>query len=587
MRSIEPAGSGGLVYTFGFAEETLLSPDLSRLAVLSETQQNLVERSPDINVESGPTGGPYELIASIPRGESTTLSGANSGAPGVPAFSRLFVASVDHALLPGRPTGSDESARDLYEVAEGRLRLVNARSDGSLLSACGAELGQGPNSEFRGSWNAVSADGSTVFFTSPDPSANRSEPGCEEPTQLYMRVNGGEPVQVSAPQGVSPLAILPVRYNGASVDGSRVFFTTETELTPDAVGVAGYKLFEYDTQRRPGQRLKLVAAGVHGQTGQGRFVVISEDGSTVYYLGGNEEDEKIWRFDTTTGRSTFVADTLRPMGEYEHSYATPDGRFFLFASGGVAGEPRGAGHNEMYRYDSADGSVMCVSCGPGSAPAAGEMKDASNNTGNVLATEDETPPFIPMSKDGRYVFFQTTAQLVRQDTNSTEPEGSTGAREPGRDVYEWEASGTGGCELPQGCTYLISSGEEVGKATLIGASSDGRDVFFTTASRMAPQDFDEFTDIYDARIGGGFALPVARPECGSCQGLGSPPPQFSVPATVTLAGARNPAPSSGPVPGASTGKPKPKRKQRCRRGYRRGRRGRCVRAVSRKAGSHR
>ena len=89
-----------------------------------------------------------------------------------------------------------------------------------------------------------------------------------------------------------------------------------------------------------------------------------------------------------------------------------------------------------------------------------------------------------MSDDGQYVFFQTTTRLVPQDTNSTSDLVDNFGALPGLDVYEWEADGTGGCLLVQGCTHLLSTGEDVGPSTLLGASSDGKNVFLATAARL-------------------------------------------------------------------------------------------------------
>ena len=146
-----------------------------------------------------------------------------------------------------------------------------------------------------------------------------------------------------------------------------------------------------------------------------------------------------------------------------------------------------------------------------------------------------------ISENGQEVFFQTTAQLVPQDTNSTEYDFSGIDTSPGLDVYEWEADGTGGCELAQGCTYLLSSGEASGPSHFIDASANGRDVFFESPAQLVPQATPEFPNIYDARIDGGFVPPTGAPECLSCQGVGSPPPLFSPAASVTFAGAGNPA----------------------------------------------
>jgi hypothetical protein len=234
---------------------------------------------------------------------------------------------------------------------------------------------------------------------------------------------------------------------------------------------------------------------------------------------------------------------------------------------GVKGEPRGAGvtghpHNELYRYDAADGSVTCVSCGEGVAPAEGEMLESKANFGAY----DQAPPFIQMSEDGQRVFFQTTAQLVAQDTNSPEEEGAGGAATPGMDVYEWEADGveegegTGVfCRVVNGCTHLLSSGEDVGKATFLGASENGSNVFFATAARLVPQATPEFPNIYDARVDGGFPPPTKEIECLSCQGVGSPSPLFGAPASGTFVGTGNPAPAVAVV--KAVVKPKKKKKK--------------------------
>ena len=105
-------------------------------------------------------------------------------------------------------------------------------------------------------------------------------------------------------------------------------------------------------------------------------------------------------------------------------------------------------------------------------------------------------------------------------------------------MYEWEANGAGGCELGQGCTYLLSSGEDVGPSTFLGASRDGSDVFLRAPAQLVPQATPEFTNIYDARVGGGFAPSVSSPPCLSCQGVGSPPPLFSPGASGSFVGRR-------------------------------------------------
>ncbi len=189
-----------------------------------------------------------------------------------------------------------------------------------------------------------------------------------------------------------------------------------------------------------------------------------------------------------------------------------------------------------------------------------------------------------MSDDGRRVFFQTSARLVAQDTNEStaEEERDGAALGQGADVYEWEADGTEEapgvvCGVVVGCTHLISAGEAVGPESFLGASASGDDVFFSSAAQLVPEATPEFTNIYDARVGGGFPPPPPSVECTSgCQGVGSPPPLFGVPAGVSFEGAGNPAvPASSPPPGTS------KKTVRCPKGKKLNR-GRCVKVKRRK-----
>jgi hypothetical protein len=142
------------------------------------------------------------------------------------------------------------------------------------------------------------------------------------------------------------------------------------------------------------------------------------------------------------------------------------------------------------------------------------------------------------------VFFETADALVPQDTNGLS------------DVYEWE----------NGRVYLISSGQGTAGSILSGASSNGEDVFFLTTDRLAPQDIESAAQIYDARVGGGFAYRPFVPGCdsGQCQGPQTPAPVFGAPASATFVGLGNPVPAtSKPVVKA---KPRAKAKK-CKRGF--------------------
>jgi hypothetical protein len=575
MTSLQPTGAGEV----NFAPD-LFSSELTQVGIEAYSSPGAIERhSPTQTFEVGLPGGPYpSVVATTPAPEvgkaQERLVGSSSD------FSHVVLSSLDGSLLPVTAGTADSGKPNLYDWVDGQLHVVNVTNEGKLVSECGAVLGYGPVIEGPDDSRAVWSEGSSskIFFTSPYRTVfnETGGPGCtaggeppENAEQLYMRVNDSETVNVSAPQleGTVPCdpGTWPVRYQGASADGSKVFFTTESELTPDHTmchSQPDMELYEYDTVTRkltrvsrgePGTPLSTADANV--KTEKEYPAVVSEDGSAVYFAAQHKLTEDaaedpseydLYRYDTATSKIRLVAVVGEPSyGGSEYGYATPNGEFYLFPSMGVSGQLRGQGHNEMYLYDNADGKVMCVSCGSGVvAPALGQAVGPRNELNGILTPQDLTPPFIPMSENGRYVFFNSTARLVSQDSNSAEE--PNGGAAPGQDVYEWEADGTGGCAEANGCTHLISSGTDEHFSVLLGISQDGSNVFFATFAQLAPQDVDTQPDIYDARIDGGFAAPAAPVRCSgeSCRLIPSAPAVISTPLSATFSGVGNIVPSA-------------------------------------------
>jgi hypothetical protein len=561
----------------------------------------------------GPLGGPYTILhrdapahregANV---ESTKIVGASHD------LGRVVLAStVEHRGYPLCPVAEQQDLGSLvlcewtggYETVNGELQpelnLVNSNSEGELLNPCGATLGAGI---LEGSArNAVSYDGSRTFFTAPNPlkEANNTSPGCwrpaiepclktekeVDPPQLYMR-SGSETVKISEPEeGVKPVELHPAVYVGASEDGSKVFFVTETELTKDAVGihepcVHDPELYQCEivVEISGTQKCKLtrISVGESGSSGAHVFTVpaVATQGSAVYFTAfgalvpgaptlkvleqeeGEEGPVNLYRYDTSTRMTTFVATvstrdypnnvTIRlPLGEVglvssANWYTTPDGRYLLFASTlGLTGYDTAGncllptisggsnGHcEELYRYNSAGGNLVCVSCNPSGAPP----------TSNALFTRSapsglSASPPRAMSDDGAYVFFDTAEALVPQDGNGT------------LDVYEWHDGGIA----------LISSGKDFAPSFFLGASPDGANAFFGTHARLVPQDTDASGDLYDARICTP-ADPCIKPPpggTGQCEGDAcqnpAPAPIDATPVSLTFSGAGNVFSRSGSV----------------------------------------
>ena len=107
-----------------------------------------------------------------------------------------------------------------------------------------------------------------------------------------------------------------------------------------------------------------------------------------------------------------------------------------------------------------------------------------------------------MTADGSTIVFVTAEALSAQDIDGVS------------DVYAWHDDGR---------VSLISDGRTGGTRAWITPS--GRDIFFSTDGRLTESDGDVNTDIYDARVGGGFDLSQPVPCFGDgCRGRPSPAP---------------------------------------------------------------
>src|SRR5215203_1518134 len=104
----------------------------------------------------------------------------------------------------------------------------------------------------------------------------------------------------------------------------------------------------------------------------------------------------------------------------------------------------------------------------------------------------------PLSEDGRRVFFSSKEALVPQDTNGA------------YDAYQYDSE--------SGKIRLLSSGASSEDSYFLDAGTSGDDVFFATKEQLVGWDVDNAYDLYDARVGGGFAEPAAVPAI--CEGEG-------------------------------------------------------------------
>lgn len=490
---------------------------------------------------AGSPGASQYLARRVAAGWSTanltrpTLAGAYGDAPdGVPF--QLFASDLRRAVVVAAERCAEAPCPrrlDLLDAAGATVASTPARPD---LRFAGANSGLG---QVVLSSCAALAPGATEVPAGP---------GCDpEAPNLYAWAGGDLALVNLLPGEASgtPGATLAAPAGAVSANGSRIYF----ELGGDLYLREGGETVQVDA-----------AAG-----GEGRFEAASADGALAFFTG----DGHLYRFDAATG----TAADLTPAGEVEGVLgAWPDGSgvyyataagVFLHREGTASKIADGAdtsnyppatgaarvaangnlaflsaesltgfdngGFPEAFVYSAATGSLACASCNPTGARALGgaSIPGAHANGSGPAAIRAYKPRAL--SAAGTRLFFDSADKLAVADTNAA------------RDVYQWEASGTGSCSSPGGCVSLISSGRSQGGATFLDASADGADAYFLTDASLVPADA-ELIDLYDARVGGGFPVPPAPIACAgdACQPVPAPP-QDSVPATLLASAEGNPA----------------------------------------------
>ena len=249
-----------------------------------------------VNLEVERPNGAIEDIGPVtppgaPVGSAGQVSQRDSFEPeGVSDDLSHVLFSLGSYFWPFDSTEEGDNRLSLYRVCrcrQSRRRCWSGLTNsGNLISKCTTELGGE-----HATHNAMSGDGNTVFFTA-------RKCGASPPVnELFARIGNGGPgaqtVAISEPASADcalcdtgKAVLAPAYFEGASVDGSKVFFTTAQPLLG---GDSSENLYEYDFTAPVGERLIRVSAGdatVSHPTAevQGTILDCSEDGSHVYFV---------------------------------------------------------------------------------------------------------------------------------------------------------------------------------------------------------------------------------------------------------------------------------------------------------------
>jgi hypothetical protein len=427
---------------------------------------------------------------------------------------------------------------------EGGVTFIGIRPDGTVPQYNGNCSAMPPTGQ-----DALSADGRRVVWT-----ARRTD---ETGNTLYVSTDGEPTVEAVKETGVPPLEIPPtgissskppynVTFRGAAVDdGSRVFFTSASRLTPDSGaaeengGDADLYAFSVNddkvrdlTPRTDGLSDPDIVSAYRGRArgllwnseDGGRFYFVSDarypvapsptgelpsvEGRNLYMgeLDGIDDPIKL-RFIAALGQGDGT-NWQSNHGE-KTAYGSPDGSYLAFTSEESLTEQPLGETSQMFVYDAVDGTLECASCPTDGSLPANNVDDYLHENGEELGYRWQfgNGGNHWVSTDGT-VFFDTASALLPADQNAVE------------DVYEFR----------NGELRLISAGTGSNPSKFENASIDGVNVLFTSFDALAVQDKEPGQPkLYDGRVGGGFAKVIEPPSCdinaGACEGAGTSPPK--------------------------------------------------------------
>lgn len=513
-------------------------------------------------------GDPY-LATRKPEGWSTAAAGPNGSeaatmSPGSTSPDEgysLWQAAVEgSAVVGGEPTNYVRYP-DGHSALVGRGSLgTDPRANGKLISEGGGHIvfvsGSSLFPAVRLEEDAPPADTHTVYDRTAD-----------EVTHVVSLLPGTP----SSPGGVTPAAGEDASYVGASPDGRGIAFSIGSKLYLRLDDAKTYEVGEnltFEGLAEGGGRLFYLRAGnlyafdaatgstIAFSSGGGVIPVnVAAAGTVAYFvsptrLGARNPEgdraqagkENLYRSQEGTisfigtlttadvegefGSRAVGLGTWGPLvaggpagttGRYglDPSRATPDGTALLFVSRAQLGPYDPEGHPEVYRYDVAENTLLCLSCLPTGGPASGQagLQTLPSGEGTGLEPLSIFSLVENLRVDGRRAFFESTEALVPADTDGVQ------------DVYEWEAQGVRSCPRAAGCVSLISSGYSAEANYLYGVSRSGDDVFFASADLLTGGDRESTYSIYDARVDGGFAEAQRAGEClgEACQPALAPP----------------------------------------------------------------
>ncbi|HXS34594.1 MAG TPA: hypothetical protein VN758_12555 [Solirubrobacterales bacterium] len=358
----------------------------------------------------------------------------------------------------------------------------------AALAALGALLlTASPAAAAASNFSGASGDGEAAFFTTTD----QLVPGdTDTRSDVYERSYDGTLERyVTREVSTGPIGgndAFPTLYDGASVKGTKVFFSTKESLVVE------------DTDRSEDVYMRDL------DENSTVLVSVGDSSCAAEACGKGEVDSSFAPGGVIpSGKKVFFRSAERLAADDEDNFIDvyvrdlAAARTVLVSKGdpGCAAESCGSGNfAAVLRGTSEDGTKAFLATDEKltSADKDSFLDIYQRNLTTGVTTLVSAPLDCPVldcsvsyggaSNNGSHVYFETNERLSAEDGDSSQ------------DVYDWAG----------GVATLVSAGPAgngAGAATFAGASADGSTIFFATSDTLDGADKDESADVY-RRAGG-------------------------------------------------------------------------------------
>jgi len=313
------------------------------------------------------------------------------------------------------------------------------------------------------------------------------------PLRLPSVATAGALALVLCVFGTATAQATPATFNGNSVDGSIVVFSTSEKLLPgdtDALRDVYERSFDESLGEYVTREVSIGPLGGNDAR-DAQYDGLSSNGEGVFFStreplvsGDNDKASDIYMRDLATNETILVSQgdascasegcgNAEMDADFVPGGLVPAGDKVFFTTDEQLAAGDGDSAFDIYMRDLATNETILVSQGDASC--------ASEGCGNGPFFVD----FKQASTSGTKVFFTTSEELVAGD-------------EEGFDIYErdLEAKTTALVSTAGTCPESLPQGQNC-NPNFRAASSDGSHVFFETLERVSPEDTDSSQDVYD------------------------------------------------------------------------------------------